>query len=191
LFAGTVFGPWRPSSSWSAHRSSVRAVNPTISHATSSRAPAATASAISARTTRRSAGVVSSSWSPQITWAFFLSTSSTAASASALSFRRSSRSSCLIDDALHGLRDSDRLDYGMLQTLTKSIFGRGATRLRISRGERLTIEFGEEEVSTFQQLALETPAPKVDRVVGVLDSLTMSTRTTVLKLTDGCGFRKF
>lgn len=92
-----------------------------------------------------------------------------------------------IDDALHGRRDSDRLDYGMLQMLTKSkaIFGRGATRLRISRGERLTIEFGEEEVSTFQKLALETPAPKVDRVVGVLDSLTMNTRTAVLKLTDG------
>jgi len=96
-----------------------------------------------------------------------------------------------IDDALHGRRDSDRLDYGMLQTLmkSKSIFGRGATRLRISRGERSTIEFGDEEVSTFQKLALETPAPKVDRVVGVLDSLTMSTRTTVLKLTDGLALK--
>lgn len=92
-----------------------------------------------------------------------------------------------IDDALRGQRDSDRLDYGMLQTLTKSksIFGRGATRLRISRGAQSAIEFGDEEVSTFQRLALETPAPKVDRVVGVLDSLTMSTRTAVLKLTDG------
>jgi hypothetical protein len=96
-----------------------------------------------------------------------------------------------IDDALHGRTDSDRLDYGMLQALTKSksIFGRGATRLRISRVDRLTIEFGEEEVSTFQKLALETPAPKVDRVVGVLDSLTMSTRTTVLKLTDGLALK--
>ena len=72
---------------------------------------------------------------------------------------------------------------------SKSIFGRGATRLRISRGEHSTIEFGDEEVSTFQKLALETPAPKVDRVVGVLDSLTISTRTTVLKLTDGLALK--
>src|ERR1043166_7809426 len=56
-----------------------------------------------------------------------------------------------------------------------------------SRAARLAVEgrSTDEEVSTFQKLALETPAPKIDRVVGVLDSLTMSTRTAVLKLSDG------
>lgn len=36
---------------------------------------------------------------------------------------------------------------------------------------------------------METPAPKVDRIVGVLDSLTMSTRTIVLKLADGLALK--
>lgn len=96
-----------------------------------------------------------------------------------------------VDDALHGRRDSDRLDYGMLQTLVKakSVFGRGATRLRISRYGGASVEFTETQVSTFQKLASETPAPKVDRIVGVLDSLTMSTRTTILKLSDGLALK--
>jgi hypothetical protein len=96
-----------------------------------------------------------------------------------------------VDDALHGRRDSDRLDFGMLQTLvkSKSIFGRGATQLRITRTDGRAIVFSEAEVETFQRLATETPAPRVDRLVGVLDSLTMSTRTTVLNLYDGLSLK--
>ena len=96
-----------------------------------------------------------------------------------------------IDDALHGRRDSDRLDFGMLQTLarSRSIFARGATQLRIAREGGQAIEFSEPAVEQFQKLAAETPSPRVDRIVGVLDSLTMSTRTASMKLEDGLSLK--
>ena len=92
-----------------------------------------------------------------------------------------------IDDALHGRRDSDRLDLGMLQTLVKckSLFGRGATQLRLTRSGGRSIEFSDNEINAFQKLATETPAPNINRLVGQLDSLTISTRTAVVKLDDG------
>lgn len=96
-----------------------------------------------------------------------------------------------VDDALHGRRDSERLDLGMLQTLikTRSLFGRGPSQLRITRASGGTVEFSEGAVESFQKLAAETPSPRVDRIVGLLDSLTMSTRTGLLKLDDGTSLR--
>lgn len=96
-----------------------------------------------------------------------------------------------VDDALSGRRDSERLDFGMLQTLgrAKSLFARGASHLRITRRGGRSIEVTESGVATFQRLASETPPPKIDRIVGVLDSLTMSTRTLVLKLSDGVALK--
>jgi hypothetical protein len=96
-----------------------------------------------------------------------------------------------MEDAQHGRRDSERLDAGMLQTLVKTrvLFGRGATRLRITRRNEPPIELSESGVEIFQKLATETPASKVDRIVGVLDSLTMSTRTSLLKLADGVSLK--
>jgi hypothetical protein len=91
-----------------------------------------------------------------------------------------------VDDARQGRRDSDRLDYGLLQTFAKckGLFGRGATKLSFERAGGKTIGVTEAEVATFQKLANETPKPKVDRVVGVLDSLTMSTGSIALTLDD-------
>lgn len=40
-------------------------------------------------------------------------------------------------------------------------------------------------METFQRLATETLSSRVDRIVGHLDSLTMSTRTCLLRLSDG------
>jgi|SRR5882724_5589055 len=86
----------------------------------------------------------------------------------------------------------------MLQTLVKTrmLFGRGATRLCITRidgirmmEEGASVAFSESSVEGFQALARETPAPKTDRVAGVLDSLTMSTRTGLLKLEDGASLK--
>jgi hypothetical protein len=96
-----------------------------------------------------------------------------------------------VDDALEGRRDSERLDLGMLQTLVKarSLFGRGARRLRLTRVGGTSIELAESAAERFQRLATETPPPKVDRIVGHLDSLTMSTRTCLLKLSDGTSLK--
>jgi hypothetical protein len=96
-----------------------------------------------------------------------------------------------VGDALEGRRDSDRLDLGMLQTLVKarSIFGRGARRLRLTRIGGASIELGESAADKFQRLAIETPPSRVDRIVGHLDSLTISTRTCVLKLSDGVSLK--
>jgi hypothetical protein len=96
-----------------------------------------------------------------------------------------------IDDALQGRRDSERLDLGMLQTLVKAraLFGRGARRLRFTRVGGASIELAEPAAERFQRLATETPPSRVDRVVGHLDSLTMSTRTCLLKLPDGTSLR--
>lgn len=96
-----------------------------------------------------------------------------------------------IDDALRGRRDSERLDLGMLQTLVKarSIFGRGPHHLRISRLGGASIDLTEADTERFQGLATEMPSPKIDRIVGHLDSLTMSTRTCLLKLADGSSLK--
>jgi hypothetical protein len=96
-----------------------------------------------------------------------------------------------MDDAVHGKRDSERLDFGMLQTLMKcrTVFGRGATRLRFTRGGGASIELGEAAIGTFQRLAAEIPVPGVQRLVGLLDSVTLSTRTVVVKLDDGLALK--
>jgi len=96
-----------------------------------------------------------------------------------------------MDDALHGRRDSERLDLGVLQTLVKmrALFGRGSGRLRIGRKGGASIELAESAVEKFQKLATDTPSPQVDRVVGFLDSFTISTRTCVLKLADGTSLK--
>lgn len=96
-----------------------------------------------------------------------------------------------IEDAVAGRRDSERLDLGMLQILVKAgaLFGRGASRLRFAREGGPSIVLLGASVDQFQKLAAETPAPRIDRIVGVLDSLTISTRTGLLKLGDGAQLR--
>lgn len=73
-----------------------------------------------------------------------------------------------IDDALHGRRDSERLDLGMLQTLVKAraLFGRGAQRLRFARRGGASIELTQPAAENLQRLATEMPPSRIDRVVG-------------------------
>lgn len=96
-----------------------------------------------------------------------------------------------VDDALQGRRDSERLDLGMLQTLVKvrALFGRGARSLQLTRVGGASVKLAEPAAERFLRLATETPPSRIDRIVGHLDSLTMSTRTCLLKLFDGTSLR--
>jgi hypothetical protein len=96
-----------------------------------------------------------------------------------------------VDDALQGRRDSERLDLGMLQTLVKvrALFGRGARSLRLTRIGATSVKVAEPAAERFLRLATETPPSRIDRIVGHLDSLTMSTRTCLLKLSDGTSLK--
>ncbi|HEU4731867.1 MAG TPA: hypothetical protein VFT22_28425 [Kofleriaceae bacterium] len=92
-----------------------------------------------------------------------------------------------IDDALRGRRDSDRLDLGILQVLvkTRGLFGRGPSLLRITSPDGRRIELSDASIEKFQRLATEPPPTQVDRLVGILDSLTVSSRTCLLRMADG------
>jgi hypothetical protein len=92
-----------------------------------------------------------------------------------------------VDDALQGRRDSEYLDAGVLGTLVRfrGFFARGPVRLRITRANGRVTELSAPAVDIFQALAADTPDTIVDRVVGVIDSLTMSSRTCIVRLIDG------
>jgi hypothetical protein len=92
------------------------------------------------------------------------------------------------DDAIAGRRDSERLDAGVLEVLTRasSLLSRGVTRLSIGRtGQQRRITVDTVSAQHIQTLAETTPTPRVERVTGVLDALTVSTRTLVLRLDAG------
>lgn len=97
------------------------------------------------------------------------------------------------EDAASGRRDSDRLDAGVLDVLARSgaLVARGATRLRVARARRAPIVVDAATSHEFRALAAELPASRVARVRGVLDSLTVSTKTLVLRLEDGRLLRGF
>ena len=65
---------------------------------------------------------------------------------------------------------------------TRDLFGRGVSKLSPSRSGGRNVEFGGADVKAFQILAEGTPESRIDRVTGVLDSLTTSTRTFLLKI---------
>ncbi len=91
-------------------------------------------------------------------------------------------------DAVDGHRGSELLDTGVLEVLarTHALSNRGVASLRIreSTGRRMVMI---DAMSSQRILALarDTPAPRVDRVSGVLDALTVSTRALMLRLDDG------
>jgi len=96
-----------------------------------------------------------------------------------------------MEDALAGRRDSERVDAGMLKLLvdTQNLFGRGATGLTFSRPGGKRVSFGRSDVKTFQVLVEATPDPQVDRIVGVLDSVTLSTRTFLVRIDEKSSLR--
>ncbi|MFO0682867.1 MAG: hypothetical protein U0234_12480 [Sandaracinus sp.] len=92
------------------------------------------------------------------------------------------------DDAAAGNRDSDRLDPGILDVLarTEALFGAGATLLRVERaGRSRPVAIDAANAARMRQMAVETPAERITRVRGVLDSLTVSTESMALRLEDG------
>jgi hypothetical protein len=97
------------------------------------------------------------------------------------------------EDAAAGRKDSERLDGGVLDVLTRTanIFARGGTRLTIGRAGRPSVVLNSQAASVIRRMADETPAARVARVSGVLDSLTVSTRAMAVRLQDGQLLRGF
>lgn len=97
------------------------------------------------------------------------------------------------NDAAGAKRDSDRLDAGVLEVLarTGSLFSKGGTRLTVSRLGKSSIVLDATAAALMKTLADETPVARIARVRGVLDSLTVSSKTLALKLDDGRLLRGF
>jgi hypothetical protein len=96
-------------------------------------------------------------------------------------------------DAAQGKRDSERLDAGVLDILGRAsaLFARGGTRLTIAGAGRASIVLDPPAAQTIRALADETPPSRVTRVRGVLDTLTVSTKSLMLRLEDGRQLRGF
>jgi hypothetical protein len=93
-----------------------------------------------------------------------------------------------VDDAVAGRRDSDRLDAGVLELLVRSggLFARSGTCLTIScAGRRAPTKLDAVSLQAVRRLAEETPAARATRVRGVLDTVTVSTRSVVVRLDGG------
>ncbi len=97
------------------------------------------------------------------------------------------------EDAAANLTDSERLDAGVLEVLSRtgSLFARGGTRLTVSSDHRRAVVLDQDVTQRIRTLAEQTPLPRVARVRGILDSLTVSSRSLVLKLDDGSVLRGF
>lgn len=96
-------------------------------------------------------------------------------------------------DAAQGRRDSERLDPGVLEILGRAsaLFVKGGTRLTIAGEGRAGVVIDPPAAQTIRALADEIPASRVTRVGGVLDTLTVSTKTLILRLADGRQLRGF
>ncbi len=99
------------------------------------------------------------------------------------------------DDAASGRRNSDRLDPGVLEILSRTgalFAGSTATRLSISGGRKTsTTVLDAQAASGIRALAESTPSSRVQRVSGVLDQLTASTQAFGLKLDSGALLRGY
>lgn len=96
-------------------------------------------------------------------------------------------------DAAQGKRDSERLDAGVLDILsrTSALFAKGGTRLTIGGSDRAQVVIDPTAAQMIRTLADETPPGRISRVRGVLDTLTVSTKSLVLRLEDGRQLRGF
>lgn len=96
-------------------------------------------------------------------------------------------------DAAAGKRDSERLDAGVLDILSRAsaLFAKGGTRLTIGGEGRTLVVIDPIAAQTIRTLADETPQSRISRVRGILDTLTVSTKSLVLRLEDGRQLRGF
>ncbi len=97
------------------------------------------------------------------------------------------------EDAATGRKDSERLDLGVLDVLARAanIFARGGTRLTIGRTDRSPVVLNNQTAQVIRTMADETPAARVVRVSGILDTLTVSTKAMAVRLEDGRLLRGF
>lgn len=86
-------------------------------------------------------------------------------------------------DAVAGRQDSERLDAGMLEVLarTHGLFARGVTGLSF-KGPAGTLTIGAMHAENIKRLRDQTPEPRMTRIQGVLDSVTVSTKSFTLQL---------
>lgn len=91
------------------------------------------------------------------------------------------------DDACSGRRDSERLDAGVLEVLARAgaLFAKGGTRLSVARAGRAAIVLDAGAATTIKRIADETPATRVSRVRGMLDTLSFGSKMVVVRLDDG------
>jgi hypothetical protein len=89
-----------------------------------------------------------------------------------------------VRDAAAGTKDSERLDAGILDVITRAegLFARGSTRLTISGGKGQCVTIDPDTLRCVRDLSEQTPSPRVARVSGVLDVLTYSARAFVLRV---------
>ena len=97
------------------------------------------------------------------------------------------------EDAAAGRRDSERLDAGVLDVLarTGALFSKGGTRLTLAGGGHALVVLDANTAQVIRTLAEGTPSARISRVRGVLDMLTVSTKTIALRLADGRIVRGF
>ncbi len=87
-------------------------------------------------------------------------------------------------DAVSGNRDSNRLDQPLLESLlrARALFDLGVTGVVIVENE--PVEIRSKDFERIEALASSALAPRVERAVGVLDSLRMSTGAFWLERSD-------
>lgn len=95
------------------------------------------------------------------------------------------------EDAVAGRQDSERLDAGVLDVLarTGALFARGPVTLSVERRGAKPVLIEPGTAQSIQAMAARTPAAGVARIRGVLDAVTMSTRTFVLRIDGGKALR--
>jgi hypothetical protein len=98
-----------------------------------------------------------------------------------------------MEDAAKGRRDSERLDAGVLDVLTRAgnLLSKGATRLSVGRPDHPTVVLDATTAPVIRTLAEQTPAARISRVRGLLDTLTVTTKAIAVRLDDGRTIRGF
>lgn len=100
----------------------------------------------------------------------------------------------LLQETLHDIlradRDSDLYDEKLLETLGKGwkrVFSLGIDTVEF--GGKAPLTFSAEDIETFKVLKRSIPKPEMARVAGVLDTVTASSRSFVLRIADGGALR--
>lgn len=93
-------------------------------------------------------------------------------------------------EAAAGRQDSEHLDAGMLDVLSRThgLFARGVRGLSF-KGRGYTLSIDSTQAENIKRLREQTPEARVARIQGILDSVTVSSRSFVLRLDGGATLR--